>query len=395
MNGQMTENVFVFVVCGAQEHIDTLHFSLNALKRFSKNSVIVVTDSSRNEIPVIHDTLIDIKTPEKFTHHQASIFLKTSLHTILPSGNNYCYLDTDVIAADDMVDNIFNCFAVPITFARDHCRLDEFSHFAVNCNCRSIYEDEIKRFHEANKRYDETLGKEYLCILDELNALTQKNKRNQLVYLFHWLKYYLYKDYYAVNDSYKLEKKTGKWLNSSNEYIDEKYNRHKYIYEQTGLTWNAELNSYTTKKGNDIFSLKCTHLHEQIKKDFGVQIQPDNWQHWNGGVFLFNNQSHDFMNFWHNATLAIFENKAWKVRDQGTLAATIWKYGLQHHTLLPLEYNFIVDYNSKNLEYVSHLSFKTGTKIIKPHFLHIFHHFGDKSWAVWQDVEKLSGNTEK
>jgi len=391
----MIENVFVFVACGAKEHIDTLHFSLNALKCFSETPVVVVTDSSRNEIPVLHTNVIDIKTSENFTHHQASIILKTSLHKILPSGTNYCYLDSDVIAVDINVDKIFLQFVSPITFARDHCRLDEFSHFAVNCNCKSIYENDIKRFHEANKRYDETLGKEYLAILDELDELTQKNKRNKIVYFLHWIKYYLHKNYYAVNGNYRLEKKTGKWLNSSNEYIDEKYDRHNYIYEQTGLTWNAKINSYITNKGNDIFSLKCTHLHEQIKNDVGVQVQPDNWQHWNGGVFLFNNNSHDFMDFWHNATLSVFENKAWKTRDQGTLAATVWKYGLQQHPLLPIEFNFIVDYNSEGLEYISDLNFKTGAKIIKPHFLHVFHHFGDKEWAVWRDVEKLLVATEK
>ena len=30
------KNIFVFVVCGGIEHIDTLHYSLEALKKFSK-----------------------------------------------------------------------------------------------------------------------------------------------------------------------------------------------------------------------------------------------------------------------------------------------------------------------------------------------------------------------
>ena len=101
------KNTFVFVVCGGRDHVETLHFSLAALKHFSQAGVVVVTDSSRNEIPVNHDTVIDIQTPEHFNHHQASIYLKTGLHKFLPTGNTYCYLDTDVIACSADADTIF------------------------------------------------------------------------------------------------------------------------------------------------------------------------------------------------------------------------------------------------------------------------------------------------
>jgi len=68
----MSADKFVFVVCGAREHIDTLHFSIRALKKFSRNDIILVTDSSRNEVPVVHDEIININTPEHFSHHKAS-----------------------------------------------------------------------------------------------------------------------------------------------------------------------------------------------------------------------------------------------------------------------------------------------------------------------------------
>jgi hypothetical protein len=76
----MKNNCFVYVVCGDKEHIDTLHYSLLFLKHFSSNKIIVLTDSSRNETPVIHDSIIDIKTPEKYNNHQASIYLKTGVN---------------------------------------------------------------------------------------------------------------------------------------------------------------------------------------------------------------------------------------------------------------------------------------------------------------------------
>jgi hypothetical protein len=49
------------------------------------------------------------------------------------------------------------------------------------------------------------------------------------------------------------------------------------------------------------------------------------------------------MEFWHNASLAIMRDDGWKVRDQGTLAATIWNFGLQHHATLDLRFNRIID----------------------------------------------------
>ena len=64
----LRSNTFVFVVCGAKEHIETLHFSLAALQHFSKAGIVVVTDSSRNEIEVVHNNIIDIKTPAHFSH---------------------------------------------------------------------------------------------------------------------------------------------------------------------------------------------------------------------------------------------------------------------------------------------------------------------------------------
>ena len=68
----MTNNQFVFVVCGSKEHIDTLHFSLHYLKKKTKNTILVLTDTLRNEISIQHEHIIDVQTPKEFSHHQAS-----------------------------------------------------------------------------------------------------------------------------------------------------------------------------------------------------------------------------------------------------------------------------------------------------------------------------------
>ena len=63
----------------------------------SKNKIVVITDSGRNEIKIDHNNIIDIETPREFNNHQASIYLKTSINKFLEKGNNYCYLDGDIV----------------------------------------------------------------------------------------------------------------------------------------------------------------------------------------------------------------------------------------------------------------------------------------------------------
>ncbi len=93
------ERAFVYATCGAAAYIRMLHRSLEYLRPRTALPIIVVTDTRRNEIGIDHPTVIDVETPGRFSHHQASIFLKTGLHRVLPPHREYAYLDTDVIAA--------------------------------------------------------------------------------------------------------------------------------------------------------------------------------------------------------------------------------------------------------------------------------------------------------
>ncbi|MBI4645034.1 MAG: hypothetical protein HY738_00175, partial [Bacteroidia bacterium] len=151
------KNVFVFVVCGKDIHINTLNFSINYLRHFTANEIIVVTDIHRNAISIEHPNILNIQTPKEFDNHQASIFLKTRLHEILPQGNNYCYLDSDVIAISHKVDEIFEYLPEPVIFASDHCRLNHFSPYAINCNC---YNEQIEK-QNLFKHYFEKYNSDY------------------------------------------------------------------------------------------------------------------------------------------------------------------------------------------------------------------------------------------
>jgi hypothetical protein len=210
----MAENIFVFVVCGAREHIDSLHFSLVALRKFSDKRVLIVTDMRRNEIPVVHDDIIDITTPPKYNHHQASIYLKTGLYKFLPKGNNYCYLDTDVVALDDNVDEIFNEYTSPITFCTDHCVLEEFSPSAINCGCYEAFQIDSPKPYYFYDDFYKNVRPNLLYIdesLEKIESLIAESKSSKWIYYWHKFKYWLPGKYYDLNKDYKMDKKLGVW----------------------------------------------------------------------------------------------------------------------------------------------------------------------------------------
>lgn len=390
------EQIFVFVVCGGREHIDTLHFSLKALQRFSAKRTIVVTDSSRNEIAAKHSEIIDIKTPTQYNHHQASIFLKTGLHKFLPKGNLYCYIDTDVVALSMDVDTIFEQYQSPITFCTDHCTIDQFSPMAINCDCPEAFKIDAPKPYFYYRYFKENIQPKLLYIDDciqKIEKAVAKSKSNRWVYAWHRFKYSLPGKYYSVNSDFKMEKATGQWFDKNNlhlHYEDSAKDELLYISNKTGFRYNPTDQGWYRKDDSSLIKLSCTHLRNKLKERFDLTIATSQWQHWNGGVFLFDDKSESFLSLWHESTLAIFNEKEWRTRDQGTLIATVGHFGLQNHHVLPLKFNFIVDYNKKDLQYKGNLNFKFENKdvMISPFFIHIFHHWGDKEWAVWNDVEK-------
>ncbi|MFN8315400.1 MAG: hypothetical protein U0T32_03005 [Chitinophagales bacterium] len=393
---QGNKSIFVFVVCGGKEHIDTLHFSLHALQKYSTKEVCVVTDSSRNEIPVIHHTIVDIPTPKEFNHHQASIYLKTGLHKFLPKGNNYCYLDTDVVALNNSVDGIFDKFTAPITFCTDHCSMDEFSPSAVQCGCQEAFAiDSPKPYYYYHDFQNNVLPQ--LLYIDQCVADIEKkiaeSKSSKWLYRWHTFKYWLPGRFYHLCNEYKMDKKAGLWYDQNNTLL--KYDENAkddilYVAQKTGFNYNTSLKQWFRKDGTSLTRLSCEHLAEQLEKKFNITAKPFHWQHWNGGVFLFNDESAAFLEQWHNSTMAIFKDNHWRTRDQGTLIATVCQFNLQQHPTLPLEYNLIADYNNKSIEYIGHLAFLIGPakKRIQPYFIHIYHHWGDEKWPVWNDVVK-------
>jgi hypothetical protein len=388
----MGNEVYVFVVCGSKGHIETLYLCLKALKSFSKKKILVLTDSSRNEIDVIHDDIIDIKTPEEYNHHQASIYLKTGIYQFLPKGRLYCYLDTDVIAIEKTCDDIFKQYKSPIIFAPDHCKVQAFSSYAVNCGCldkcsedREAYFESVKK-HDKNVKLKNSVAKDYQKKIEDWYAELQKSF---LTKGFYAVRYYLSFPKFWLNKEVYFDKRRKLWSTKDGEIV--KYQLDvKSIAKEANLKYTLWFNEWKNRKGENIFNTDCDHLTEAIKNTFNVEVKDKNWQHWNGGVFLFNDDSDSFLTAWHEKSIQVFNSPVWKTRDQGTLIATAWEFRLQNHPTLSKEWNFIADFYNNNLavsketDTISDDLFKT---TCKAKFIHVFHQWGNENWEVWNWVK--------
>ena len=391
----MAVNKFVFVVCGGSDHIDTLHFSLRYLKHFSKNEIIVVTDSLRNAIPIVHTNIIDVKTPEHFTNHQASIYLKTGLNKFLPKGFSYCYLDTDVVALSSDCDNIFDFRQGPVTFAADHCRMPQFSLSAVNCNCTEINNKRIAEIEALKAKYDPQIGLRDPVIQAKREKLLEKfevMKRNKISYLFTSLRFNLARDKFILDDDIFFDRKEKGWYDSDgNIIIPHDESMIADIERNSAWKWNVATQRWFDGEGRDVYNLSCPHLGQYILNRFGIEVTDKNFQHWNGGVFLFDDNSEDFLNAWFDKTMQIFTWPEWKVRDQGTLIATIWQFGLQNQALLPKKFNFISDWNNIDIMVDDEGNFTDDGFVtsLRPALIHIYHNFGRRGWNIWDYVSAL------
>jgi hypothetical protein len=389
----MSKNCFVFVVCGSQEHIDTLHFSLTYLKRFSEQEILVLTDSSRNETPIIHDNIIDVQTPAALNHHQASIYLKTGIFQFVPKGNLYCYLDSDIIAFSKEVDHIFTQYQSPISFAPDHCKMLAFSSYAVNCTCQKMFKEARDRFESALDEVDpyrnssDEMVKKYRR---KLQIHYHKLRKNKMKAVITALRYFLAPKVFKLKEDINFDKKQRVWKNADEVIFMKDFNIRK-VAKNCGLGWSTINHEPVFKSGISLWKDECFHLKELIKNKFDIDITVNDFQHWNGGVFLFDDQSFDFLKNWFDFTMEIFKDSKWKTRDQGTLIATVWKFQLQNHPTLNKKWNLIADYYNQELEWLEKTKIQLHEdEVYEPKLIHVYHHFQDTNWEFWnQLIENL------
>ena len=257
MTESAASRAFVYAVTGSKEYLAELHRSISVLRAYSDLPIIVVTDSSRNEVdlgqllkvpfaPSINTAamapihFVDKAMDKKFDNKEASILIKTSLPQVLSAHSLplefektiFCYLDSDVFAVDASVNKVFDHFQAPLSFAKDHCTIDRFSPWAVRCTCR------------------------------EPGFLKTMSR--------------------------------------------------KLLGQRTA----------------------CSHLRQELARLFAIDTKDGNWPHWNGGLFLFNDEAKDFFRSWHENTLRCFADESFENRDQGSLIATVWQQGMANRQTL-------------------------------------------------------------
>ncbi len=375
-------NAFVFAVCGPGECIDQLHYSLRALRSVSRSRIVVVTDSRRNERRIGWDDVIDVSTPSALDHHQASIYLKIGFHRLLPDGPRYCYLDSDVVALRPEVDEVFWHKTDPVAFGADHITLSEFSPYAVHCGCVERHRSDLRELEQMLAIMSgRPLGR---CNSPEPWPPTQGARARSLTerilgrILFHP----------AAPNGHPRKPERELWqADAENGEVPAQYAR--WTRDPISERWYSP-------EGHEVHTVRCDHLLGCIRQKFGISVRDPNWQHWNGGVFVFDSRAHDFLEAWHRKTMAIFDDPAWRTRDQGTLAATVWEFGLQDSALLHKEFNLIVDCyragrNRISVDgfQVSNDNFGTSTKAS---MIHVLHRFGDKEWDIWDWVDRQVQN---
>lgn len=160
------------------------------------------------------------------------------------------------------------------------------------------------------------------------------------------------------------------------------------IFDERRGSVTFALDSHTNVDDFSPLTVNEGHLIDAIREKFGTEVTNKKWVNWNGGVFLFDRKSVDFMDNWHRFCLAIFKDTKWKTRDQGTLIATVWKFGLQNHRTLPEEFNLLVspELKKRNKKY----SLKRQPGKIYPYFLHfIDKSHGKRGWKCWDEVERI------
>lgn len=379
------EKIFVYAVCGAAKYLDELHYSIQALSVHCPGQrIIVVTDSSRNDYRIRYSDVIDIETPKELNNHEASIYLKTSLGKTLATGALYCYLDADVIALNADAKEIFEQFEDKVLFAADYRKLREFSPFAANCECveRRAQKKQLLEILEAH----DTDQPDNLPRKNELKQLLDELGRNLITKWLADIRFRLSGNVFRLNDSYFFYKDKKVWKDASGNTVMYDFDDiEEDLAAQLGLRYIRETNTWLTQKGEDVISNECDHLVGLIKKKFGVSVTELNWQHWNGGVFLFDDSGREFLNSWHQKTIEIFGDDAWTTRDQGTLVATVWEFGLQNNRVLGPKWNYLPERDIETLVCDDGVSLQIDGQnhLVTPNFIHFYHHFNDAQFNLW------------
>ncbi len=392
-------NYFVYVVCGAKEYIEQLNFSLRYLKHFSRYPIIVVTDKSRNEETIEHDTVVDVKTPEQLNNHQAHLFLETKLPYYLDLKENdiCCYLDSDIMALNENINEVFEHYKPPVTFAKDHCTIDFFSPKIMHCDCFNNFKSKEALFGKVVNMLpkvdlSDDGASNAAALKNYFNLLKDKPISNIRSILKYLMQRYFFRKSEFIFFNFLFKRSDHCWYNSKGKIIGYDFKHYnKEIFKKTGVYYNGKDWVTNNKELIKPQLPHCDHLRDYLNQSYNITI-PQNFRHWNGGVFLFGLKSKEFMDYWHQATMA--ESAKGNIKyydDQGTLIVSSFKFGTEKNPSLPVRFNFIADYNNKSTQWNEQKGYTYNNFITTfiPAFIHIYHQWGDENWDIWQSVISL------
>jgi hypothetical protein len=272
-----------------------------------------------------------------------------------------------------------------------------FSPYAVNCCCADLYK---KQRNELEKAIGSVLespvyppdmeNPEIRRLFSVLNNIKENPAKNKAKLLR--LAWAVLTGVERIDEDIWLHRREKEWICEESGFsYPFLYGYRKEIRQRTGYRFSMFSMRWIRPDGKAGVPNRCTHLQDAIQNSLGIQVQQKDYQHWNGGVFLFNAESEAFLNTWHELTLKIFEDPQWKVRDQGSLIATAWKTGLQFQPMIPEEYNFIADYYKLSISGIpgeNELTIRKGQKLVKPALVHVYHNFGKTGWDVWDAIHE-------
>lgn len=349
----MSNRNYVFAVCGESKYLRQCEDAVMRLGNFSSLPIYIITDVKRNDSKITAEAkIIEVETPGDLNHHQASIYLKTSLPHFLPvQTSSYCYLDSDVFAVSDKADTIFDCEHEGIGFAQDLYTVNEFSAYVFNdgfLEKRLAENQEVVSLisklealhHHFKEKQQSPEGKK----LEAFLSTVKKDPFRNLLPLSNYLFARAFKfEKQKIRDDLYYKSAAKAWVDKNeNEILFDYPSRINKLLSSSPYKFDKKKGSWLNPKGEKVFSMKHPKLREWLTQQTNRQFSGEE-RLLNGGVFVFDQRAIPFFNTWHDEVMKQLPDNSFRNRDQAALFLAAQKYPGLIGKPLDSCYNFLVD----------------------------------------------------
>ena len=375
------DHAYVYAVVGRGKYSSRVDQSLRRLQSLTAYNIFVVAGKGRHDVTSTSD-IIEVAVPADLNDHQASIWLKTSLHRHLPSGSSYCYLDSDILPIRKP-DAIFESYSSPGMLARDHATIDQFSPYALHCGCLKQKVDQQKHLQTYIDRFaNHSHSRLPKDVLEQQQARLHVLLSNQstLQKWKHFLMFNLANRRYHLNNEFYFDKTEQAWLDGNDEIILY-HEPNLHIQRHAPFTHDAKTGQWYNPDQEDIHDVQCQHLRERMSDQFGIATDGHE-RLWNGGLILFDDTSADFMHTWHQLAVGMLADPQWQTRDQAALFMAARKCHIDPMVnALPKQWNWLIADERDLQELIK--------SDVVPHFVHMMLPTVDDPSAIDELYKKL------